>query len=153
MNTKAIDFRLKDQDNREHELSSYLGSFVVVYFYPKDDTPGCTTEACGFRDKFSTLQKMGVVILGISKDSQASHKRFAEKYHLNFPLLSDESRETIRAYGAWGEKKFMGKTFEGTLRKTFLIGPDGEIKKVYEKVNPIDHAGEIIKDVEELARG
>lgn len=145
------DFELADQNGQVHKLSQYLGRFVVVYFYPKDDTPGCTAEACSFRDKFAELKKMGVTVLGISKDGPAAHKKFAAKYQLNFPILSDESKEVIKAFGAWGEKKFMGKTFEGTLRKTFLIGPDGEIKKVYENVNPINHAAEIIKDIQSIS--
>lgn len=147
---QPIDFELPDQNGKMHKLTDYAGKWVVVYFYPKDDTPGCTAEACSFRDKFAVLQKMGAVVLGISKDDEKSHKKFAEKYSLNFPILSDVTKETIKAYGAWGEKKFMGKTFDGALRKTFLIGPTGEIKKVYEKVNPIDHAGEISKDIEQL---
>ena len=148
--TPAPQFDLEDQDGKRHTLKSLLAKGpLILYFYPADFTPGCTKEACSFRDRFTQLQKMGVVILGISKDNQKSHKKFAEKYHLNFPLLSDESRETIKAFGAWGEKKFMGKTFEGVLRKTFLIGPDGLVKKIYKKVNPINHAGEIIRDIQQ----
>ena len=148
MNIK--DFSLPDQNNTPHTLKEYRGKWVVLYFYPKDDTPGCTIEACTFRDSLAELQKLGVVILGVSKDSVDSHKKFAEKYHLNFPILSDESKEIIQAYGAWGTKKFLGKTFVGVLRKTFLIGPKGEIKKVYENVNPTVHAGNIIRDVQSL---
>lgn len=136
---KAQDFRLPDQDGVVHTLAQYRGTWVVVYFYPKDDTPGCTTEACSFRDSIGELTKLGVVIMGISKDSVASHKRFAGKYHLNFTLLSDPSGETIKAYGARGGL--------GTLRKTHLIDPKGEIAKVYEKVNPTRHAGEILRDI------
>lgn len=146
----AQDFSLPDQHNKIHKLSDYKGTYVVLYFYPKDDTPGCTKEACNFRDSFHELEKRNIQILGVSKDSVASHKKFAEKYHLNFPLLSDESKEVITMYKAWGEKKFMGKTFEGILRKTYLISPSGEIMKVYEKVNPLTHAKEIIKDIEDL---
>lgn len=144
---KAKNFALPDQNNSTHTLKQYRGKWVVLYFYPKDDTPGCTIEACKFRDSFKELQQLGVVLLGISKDSVASHKKFAEKYHLNFPILSDESKETIQAYDAWGVKKFLGKQFEGTLRKTYLINPDGDIKKVYNNVNPTIHAGEILRDV------
>jgi peroxiredoxin Q/BCP len=144
---KAKDFALPDQNNTIHTLKQYRGKWVVLYFYPKDDTPGCTIEACKFRDSFKELQQLGVVILGVSKDSVASHKKFAEKYHLNFPLLSDESRETIKVYDAWGMKKFLGKQFEGTLRKTYAINPDGDIKKVYNNVNPTIHAGEILRDL------
>lgn len=145
---KAIDFSLPDQEGTIHKLSDYLGKWVVVYFYPKDDTPGCTKEACSFRDNFRTLQDQNIIILGVSKDSTASHKKFAEKYHLNFPLLSDEEKKVIKAYNAWGKKKFMGREFEGTMRKTYLIDPKGEIFKVYEKVNPLNHASQILKDLE-----
>jgi len=145
---KAQEFSLPDQDGVTHKLSDYIGKWVVVYFYPKDDTPGCTKEACSFRDAFEDLKKLGVVILGISKDSVASHKKFAQKYHLNFPILSDESKQTIIAYKAWGKKKFLGRVFEGVLRKTYLVDPKGEVKKVYEKVNPFLHAGEILKDLQ-----
>jgi len=147
---QAIDFSLPDQNNKTHTLSDYRGKWVVVYFYPKDDTPGCTKEACSFRDSFHILQAKGVVILGISKDSVASHKKFADKHELNFPILSDESKETIKAYKSWGEKKFMGKTFEGILRTTYLINPKGEISKVYENVNPLNHAQAIIDDLASL---
>ena len=146
----AYDFNLPDQDNKLHKLSDYKGHWVVLYFYPKDDTPGCTKEACNFRDSFHELQKMNVQILGVSKDSLASHKKFVEKYDLNFPLLSDEKHEVIDKYKAWGIKKFMGRSFEGVLRITYLIDPRGKIKKVYEKVNPLVHASEIIKDLKEL---
>lgn len=144
---KAINFRLPDQDGKEHELTDYKGKWVVLYFYPKDDTPGCTKEACNFRDSFHELERLGVQILGVSKDSVSSHKKFAEKYHLNFPILSDESKKIILAYDAWGVKKFLGKTFEGTLRKTYLINPNGGLEKIYENVNPLSHAGEVLKDL------
>lgn len=147
---KAKDFALPDQDGKIHTLAQYKGSWVVVYFYPKDDTPGCTKEACNFRDALSELEKIGVIIMGISKDSVASHRKFAEKYHLNFPILSDESKETIKAYGAWGMKKFLGKSFEGTLRKSFLINPEGNLVKIYENVNPSIHAGQILEDMKEF---
>lgn len=147
---KATNFTLPDQDNKQHSLSDYHGKWVIIYFYPKDDTPGCTKEACDFRDNFHTLQAKGVVILGVSKDSVASHKKFAQKHELNFPLLSDESKETIKAYNAWGEKKFMGKTFDGVKRTTYLINPQGEIAKVYENVNPLNHAKTILDDLATL---
>lgn len=145
MNLKiAPDFTLIDQDGKPHSLSEYRGKWVILYFYPKDDTPGCTTEACKFRDSFHELAKMGIVILGISKDSVASHKKFATKYDLNFPLLSDPDHKIIEEYSAWGEKKFMGRLFLGILRMTYVIDPSGHIAKTYEKVNPTIHAGEII---------
>lgn len=143
---KAPSFTLPDQNGVVHTLSQYKGSWVLVYFYPKDDTPGCTKEACGFRDIAAEYTKNNVVVLGISKDNVASHKKFAEKYHLTFPLLSDESKETIKAYGAWGEKKFMGKIFDGVNRISFLIAPDQTIKKEYLKVNVFTHAKEVLQD-------
>jgi len=144
---KAKDFTLHDQNNEVRSLSEYKGKWVVLYFYPKDNTPGCTTEACNFRDSYHQLQNLGVQILGVSKDSVASHKKFAEKYNLNFPILSDEKAEVIKDYKSWGIKKFMGREFEGTIRNTYLIGPDGEIKKFYEKVNPLTHSANILSDL------
>ena len=144
---KAKEFNLPDESGKFHKLSDYHGRWVVLYFYPKDDTPGCTKEACGFRDGLSQLEELGVVVLGVSKDSPKSHQKFKEKYHLNFPLLSDESKEVIQAYGAWGEKSFMGKKFYGILRKTYLVDPDGELKKIYEKVDPTKHSAEILAEV------
>jgi peroxiredoxin Q/BCP len=144
----AHDFNLPDENSTLHKLSDYLGKWVIVYFYPKDDTTGCTKEACSFRDAITELQNLGAVILGVSKDSVASHKKFSQKYHLNFPLLSDESLKIIKAYDAWGKKKFMGREYEGILRTTYLINPKGEIYKVYENVNPTVHAQEIISDLQ-----
>jgi len=149
---KAPNFSLPDEKGITHTLAEYTGKWVIVYFYPKDDTPGCTKEACNFRDSLAELKKLGVVILGISKDSVASHKKFAEKYHLNFPILSDESKDTIKAYGAWGKKKFLGREFEGVLRTTYLINPKGEVAKVYKKVNPQMHATEILEDMKTLSK-
>lgn len=149
---KAAEFRLPDENGTYHKLSDYRGKWVVLYFYPKDDTPGCTTEACGFRDALAKLQKLGVVIVGVSKDSVVSHKKFSQKYHLNFPLLSDEAKTVIRAYHAWGTKTLMGKTFEGTLRMTYLIDPTGEVRKVYPYVKPEEHASEILRDILKFQR-
>lgn len=149
---KAPDFRLPDQNGTIHHLSDYRRKWVIIYFYPKDDTPGCTKEACGFRDTEQELKNLGVVILGISKDSVLSHKKFAQKFHLNFPLLSDESKETIKAYNAWGLKKFMGREFEGVKRTSVLVNPEGEVMKRYESVNPLIHASEIITDVREFQK-
>jgi thioredoxin-dependent peroxiredoxin len=148
--TKAYNFTLLDQDGVERSLSDYLGKWVVLYFYPKDDTPGCTTEACNFRDSFHELEQMEVVIVGVSKDSVASHKKFATKYGLTFPILSDPDHAVIEKYSAWGEKKFMGKVFLGILRMTYLIDPAGNIIKTYEKVNPTVHAKEILSDLQQL---
>lgn len=147
---KAPDFSLQDQFDKTHSLKDYAGKWVVLYFYPKDDTPGCTKEACSFRDEFKEIEKAGAVVLGVSKDSVKSHAKFAEKYNLNFPLLADTDMSVMKAYDAWGLKKFMGREFEGTLRKTFIIDPAGKIVKEYPKVTPKDHAVQIIKDLEEL---
>jgi len=144
---KAKDFRLPDQNGKIHKLSDYKGKWVVLYFYPKDNTPGCTKEACSFRDSINDFLSKDIKVLGISKDPVNSHLKFSEKYKLNFPILSDEALKVIKTYDAWGTKKFMGKTFEGTLRKTYLIDPDGDIKKIYPKVNPLNHAGEVLKDI------
>ncbi|HWS48638.1 MAG TPA: thioredoxin-dependent thiol peroxidase [Candidatus Methanoperedens sp.] len=147
---KAKKFELNDQEGVVRKLSDYKGKWVLLYFYPKDDTPGCTIEACSLRDNFHLLEKLGVQILGVSKDSVNSHKKFAEKYHINFPILSDESLETIKNYGAWGIKKFMGREYEGIKRMSFLINENQEIVKVYENVNPTKHAGEILGDLEKI---
>lgn len=144
-------FSLPDQDGVIHNLSDYAGKWIILYFYPKDDTPGCTKEACGFRDIASDYTNKNIKVIGISKDNIASHKKFVEKHHLTFPLLSDESKEVIKAYGAWGEKKFMGKVFDGIKRVSFLIGPDQTIKKEYLKVDVFNHAKEILHDVEILS--
>ena len=147
---KAPDFKLPDQEGKNHSLSDYLGWWLVLYFYPKDFTPGCTKEACAFRDASQEFDKREVKIVGISKDTVALHKKFAEKYHLNFPLLADPEHQVIEAYGAWGKKKFMGREFFGTLRSTFLINPEGEIVKEYKNVNPTTHSSEILQDLEKF---
>lgn len=147
---KAPNFSLLDQNGVIRTLADYKGSWVLVYFYPKDDTPGCTKEACGFRDLAQEYKKNNVIILGISKDSVASHKKFAEKYHLSFPLLSDETKDVIKAYGAWGEKKFMGRVFDGIKRVSFLINPDQMIQKEYLKVDVFNHSKEIVQDITSL---
>ena len=147
---KATKFRLPDQEGKLRSLSDYKGKWLIVYFYPRDFTPGCTREACSFRDTSRDFSKRGVNIIGISKDSVASHKKFAEKYRLYFPLLSDPEHKVIEAYGAWGKKNFMGREFDGTLRNTVLINPKGEIVKVYQKVNPLTHSSQIIKELPKL---
>ncbi len=147
---QAPEFNLPDHNGKNHNITQYRGSWVVVYFYPKDDTPGCTKEACSFRDHFEVLKAQGIVVLGISKDTQASHKKFTEKYNLNFTLLSDTEGEVIKKYEAWGEKKMMGKTYEGILRITYILDPQGIIRKVYEQVKPDDHAQEILTDINAL---
>lgn len=145
---KATEFSLPDQNGEFQKLAYYKGKWVVLYFYPADDTPGCTVEACSFRDQFDELVE-DVVVLGVSKDSVVVHKKFAAKYHLTFPILSDESMEVAKAYGAFSERQFMGRP--GVLRKTFLINPEGEIVKTYQKVNPLTHAATILKDLREVS--
>ena len=146
LNTKAPDFNLPDQDGKLHKLSDYKGRWVLLYFYPKDNTPGCTKEACGIRDEFKNFKNLNIVVLGISADSQQSHKKFIQKYKLPFTLLSDESKKVLKKYGVWGKKKFIGKEYEGILRTSFLINPDGKIVKIYEQVKPDIHAKEVLKD-------
>ncbi|MCA9348427.1 thioredoxin-dependent thiol peroxidase [Candidatus Saccharibacteria bacterium] len=144
-------FELKDQNDTVHKLSDYQGQWVVIYFYPKDDTPGCTTEACDFRDARDALAEYGnAVVIGISKDSVASHRKFADKHNLKFTLLSDPSHETIEAYGAWGPKKFMGREFLGIKRNTYIVDPNGNIVKEYQNVTPKTHVGQILKDLKAL---
>ncbi len=148
--TRAPNFVLPADDGSEVSLSSLQGKKVVLYFYPKDDTPGCTTEACGFRDLHQEFEKRGAVVLGVSKDSVKKHDSFKKKYDLPFKLLSDESAEVISAYGSWGQKKFMGRTFDGILRTTVLIDPEGKIAKVYPKVAVAEHPDEVLKDLEAM---
>jgi peroxiredoxin Q/BCP len=147
---KAPDFNLPDQNGNLHKLEDYKGKWLILYFYPKDDTPGCTKEACNFRDASNDYKKLGVSIIGISKDSIKSHQKFAEKHKLNFPLLADEDGSVIKSYGAWGEKSMFGKKYMGILRNTYLINPDGEIQKEYKGVKPEIHNKEILKDLNEV---
>ena len=125
-------------------LADFKGKHVVLYFYPRDDTPGCTKEACAFRDHFADFKKKGAVVLGVSVDPVRSHDQFAEKHRLPFMLLADEDKKIVEAYGVWGEKQFMGRTYLGTNRVTFLIGPDGRIKKIWPQVKPEEHAEEVL---------
>lgn len=150
---QAPNFTLQDQDGIQRNLQDYKGKWIVLYFYPKDDTPGCTTEACSFRDEREVIAEHGAEVIGISKDSVASHKKFIQKYGLTFTLLSDPDHRTIEAYGAWGIKKFMGREYLGTIRQTFIIDPNGMIVREYPKVTPKDHALQIIKDLETLRKG
>lgn len=147
LHQKAPLFTLLDQNGHAHTLSQYLGKKVLLYFYPKDDTPGCTTEACSFRDNYEELTKAGLVILGVSKDTVKSHKKFSEKYNLPFPLLSDEDTTVCQAYGVWGMKKFMGREYMGISRMSFLINENGNIEKIYEEVKPKEHTQEVAQDV------
>lgn len=125
-------------------LADYKGKNVILYFYPRDDTPGCTKEACAFRDNYAEFKKRGAVVLGVSTDSGKSHDKFVEKFQLPFTLLVDDEKKIVEAYGVWGEKKFMGRKYFGTHRVTFLIGPDGKIKKIWLKVKPDEHAQEVL---------
>jgi peroxiredoxin Q/BCP len=127
-------FTLTDGDGRKVSLKDFAGKDVILYFYPKDDTPGCTKEACGFRDEWKTLQKLGAVVLGVSADSEVSHKKFAAKYKLPFPLLSDPARTVMEKYGAYGEKMMYGKKVTGVIRSTVWIGKDGKVKKHWARV-------------------
>jgi thioredoxin-dependent peroxiredoxin len=148
---KAPAFALPDQDGLLHSLDEYRGKWIVLYFYPKDNTPGCTTEACQFRDERDAIAQLGnAIVIGISKDSVDSHKKFAKKYNLNFTLLSDESTKTIKDYNAWGQRSLYGKVYLGIIRSTFIINPDGYIVKHYPKVSPKNHAVQIIKDLKKL---
>jgi peroxiredoxin Q/BCP len=140
-------FTLPDQNGDMHSLSDYAGAWLLIYFYPKDDTAGCTKEACMIRDDFPNFEKLDLAVVGVSADSVKSHKKFAEKYHLPFTLLSDEEKEMINAYGVWGKKKFMGREYDGIFRSSFLIDPSGVIKKIYEKVKPGEHAEEVLRDM------
>lgn len=145
--TQAPEISLPDQEGKVHTLSMYRGKWVLVYFYPKDDTPGCTKEACAIRDADPDLRSLDAVVLGVSTDTVASHKKFAEKYQLPFPLLADVDRAVVDAYGVWGPKNFMGRDYEGILRTSFLIDPDGVVRKVYEQVKPEVHAAEVLADL------
>ena len=147
---KAKDFSLPDQDGKIHSLSDYFGNWLIIYFYPKDDTPGCTKEACNFRDRVEEFTKRGVRIVGISKDTVSSHKKFVDKYKLNFPLLSDPEHKVIEQFGAWGKKKFMGREYDGIFRNTYLVNPKGEIVQEYKGVNPLTHASKILQDLDQL---
>ena len=152
---KQIELKLKEGDlapgftaatngGGRVSLSDLKGKHVVLYFYPRDNTPGCTKEACAFRDEFGALTRKGAVVLGVSTDSAASHDKFAGKYRLPFTLVSDENKEIAMAYGVWGEKTFLGRKYQGMHRVTFLIGPDGKIKKIWPTVKPAEHAEEVL---------
>jgi peroxiredoxin Q/BCP len=140
----APDFEALTQDDSKISLANLRGKNVILYFYPKDDTPGCTKEACAFRDEFARFKAKGAAILGVSTDSTKAHDKFAVKYKLPFTLVSDLDKQIVQAYGVWGEKKFMGMKYQGTHRVTFLIGPDGRIKKIWPKVKPAEHAKEVL---------
>jgi thioredoxin-dependent peroxiredoxin len=147
LNKQAPEFSLQDQDDVTRTLAQYRGKKVLLYFYPKDDTPGCTTEACNFRDNYDALVEVGLVVLGVSKDSPKSHKKFIEKYTLPFPLLSDVDGTLCEVYGVWRKKKFMGREYMGIERMSFLIDEKGVLIKIYEGVKPKEHTQEVAEDV------
>ena len=142
---KAPAFTTKDQDGKTVKLSDYKGKRVVLYFYPKDDTPGCTKEACSFRDADDVYNKKGIKVFGVSTDNEKSHQKFISKFQLPFDLLADTEKEIVEKYGVWGEKSMYGKKYMGTFRKTFLIGEDGKIAKIFDKVDVEKHADEVLK--------
>ena len=141
----APEFSLPDENNKVRRLSEYRGRPVVLYFYPKDDTPGCTTEACNFRDDYSAYVNADLVVLGVSPDTPKSHAKFKEKYSLPFSLLADDEHKICDLYGVWGPKKFMGRGYEGVMRTTFLIDSNGRIAKVFENVRPAEHSAEVLE--------
>jgi peroxiredoxin Q/BCP len=140
----APEFEMLDDTNVKRKLSDFRGKNVVLYFYPADDTPGCTKEACNFRDDYSAYENSNVVVLGVSPDTVESHVKFKKKFQLQFPLLVDEGHQVCDAYGAWGPKKYLGKEYEGVLRTTFLIDGNGNIIKVFENVRPAEHSTEVL---------
>ena len=146
----APEFRLQDQDGLTRSLSDARGRWVVVYFYPKDDTPGCTREACSFRDDLPRFEGLNAWVWGVSADDEQAHRKFARKYELNFPLLVDPGKEMLGAYGAWVEKSMYGKTYMGVARITYLIDPEGRVARVWPKVKPEEHAAEVAAALEEL---
>jgi len=152
---KQVELKLKEGDRApaftaqtggggELSPSDFKGKNVILYFYPRDDTPGCTKEACAFRDEFAAFKKRGAIVLGVSTDSTVSHDKFAAKYKLPFTLVSDEDKKIVQAYGVWGQKTFLGRKYQGTYRVTFLIGPDGRIAKIWPAVKPEAHAKEVL---------
>ncbi len=147
---KAPAFSLKDQNGKTVKLSDFKGQWVVVYFYPKDDTPGCTKEACAFRDRHSELEDLGVVVLGLSPDDQVSHAKFVKKFELNFPLLVDTDHKVAEKFGAWREKNMYGKISMGVQRSTFLIDAQGKVAKVWKRVQVDGHDEKVLEAVESL---
>ncbi len=145
--SKAPDFSAKDHTGIDISLSDFKGYKLVLYFYPKDDTPGCTAEACNLRDNYTLLLERGYKILGVSADTKKSHIRFTQKYDLPFPLIPDTNKKIINAYGVWGPKKFMGREYEGINRMTFIISEEGNIEKIYTKVKTKDHTNQILQSI------
>ena len=149
---KAPAFKLPDQTGAIHQLKDYLGKWVLVYFYPKDDTPGCTAEACSLRDNFPKFKKINTVVLGVSVDPVKKHEKFATKYNLPFTLLADEDKQMVEKYGVWAEKSMYGRKYMGTLRTSFLIDPAGKIAKIYTNVKPATHAEEVLADLKVISK-
>ena len=149
---KAPAFKLPDQTGAIHQLKDHLGKWVLVYFYPKDDTPGCTAEACSLRDNFPKFKKINTVVLGVSVDPVKKHEKFATKYNLPFTLLADEDKQMVEKYGVWAEKSMYGRKYMGTLRTSFLIDPTGKIAKIYEGVKPATHAEEVLADLKVISK-
>ena len=147
---QAPDFNLPDQNGELHSLSDYAGQWLFLYFYPKDDTSGCTEEACDVRDNYETLTQSGIKVVGISPDSVKSHKKFETKNNLNFTLLADEQKEVVQKYDVWKEKSMYGKKYMGVVRTSFIIDPSGAIVKIYEKVNPSGHIAVVLNDLNQL---
>ncbi len=152
INQLAPKFKLADQSGKVRSLSDYIGTWVLLYFYPKDDTAGCTKQACMIRDNYPDFKKLKITVLGISIDSVQRHKKFAAKYDLPFTLLADDKKEVVKQYGVWAKKKFMGREYMGTLRTSFLINPKGVITHIYEKVKPELHAEEVLADSRKLMK-
>lgn len=149
---KAPAFSLPDQNGKIHQLSDYENSWTLIYFYPRDNTPGCTKEACGIRDNFAKFNQMNAKVFGISADSEASHGKFAKKYQLPFTLLADEDKKVIKQYGVWLKKNLAGKTYMGIKRTSFLIDPRGKITKIYKTVKPAEHAEQVLSDLSQLSK-
>lgn len=148
----APSFSLADHEGTIRSSADFAGSWTVLYFYPKDDTPGCTVEACAFRDAYAELKDAGIAVVGVSPDSVESHAAFAAKHRLPFTLLADPSKTVLQAYGAWGERSMYGKKYMGVLRSSVLLSPEGTVAKVYPRVSPQGHAAEILEDVKSLSR-
>ncbi len=149
-NQPAPDFNLADQKGKMHQLADHKGKWLVIYFYPKDDTPGCTIEACQFRDNFPKFKKLGITILGVSIDKVTSHDKFVKKFNLPFTLLADPDKKMVADYQVWGLKEFMGREYMGTIRTSYLINPEGKIAKVYDRVRPKHHVDDVLRDLEKL---
>jgi peroxiredoxin Q/BCP len=147
---KAPQFSLPDETGKVHKLSDYRGKTVVLFFYPADDTPGCTLEACNFRDDYSEYSNAGAQLLGVSPDDVESHDKFKTKFNLPYPLLADEGHKVCELYGVWGDKSMFGKQYQGVIRSTFIIDPDGKIAKVFSKVSVAKHSSKVLEAINEL---